>query len=75
MCIFIDREGRTIYGEISPDCMRVKLGLDNPAVAESADKDVWRTGGSADELCRRYEELYVRVFGMEEHMLIRSRPP
>jgi phosphoribosylaminoimidazole-succinocarboxamide synthase len=66
MCIFIDREGKMIYGEISPDCMRVKLGLQEPSLAESADKDVWRTGGSPNELYHRYEELYNRLFGTEE---------
>ncbi|MFP5288580.1 MAG: hypothetical protein ACLGI9_22785, partial [Thermoanaerobaculia bacterium] len=33
MCIFIDRSGRWIHGEISPDCMRVRLGLGDPAQA------------------------------------------
>ena len=62
MCIFIDREGRTVYGEISPDCMRVRLDLGDPSQAEAADKDLWRSGGSADSLRRRYEELHQRLF-------------
>jgi phosphoribosylaminoimidazole-succinocarboxamide synthase len=65
MCIFIDREGEMIYGDISPDCMRVKLGLQEPVLTESADKDVWRAGGSSSELSARYEELYNRLFGSE----------
>jgi phosphoribosylaminoimidazole-succinocarboxamide synthase len=62
MCIFIDREGRTIYGEISPDCMRVRLDLGDPSHARAADKDLWRAGHSSDSLRRRYEELYQRIF-------------
>jgi phosphoribosylaminoimidazole-succinocarboxamide synthase len=61
MCLFIDREGRTVYGEISPDCMRVRLGMGDPAVAYSADKDLWRSGRQPEELSRRYEELYQRL--------------
>jgi phosphoribosylaminoimidazole-succinocarboxamide synthase len=65
MCIFIDQEGRTIYGEISPDCMRVRLDLGDPARAEAADKDLWRSGRTPEALRRRYEELYLRLFGTE----------
>lgn len=62
MCLFIDREGQTIYGEISPDCMRVRLGLEDPFKAEAADKDLWRNGRPPDEVYRRYLELYERLF-------------
>lgn len=66
MCIFIDRHGQVIYGEISPDSMRVRVGLGDPAAAEAADKDVWRAGRSADVVRERYELLYERLFGSED---------
>ena len=62
MCVFVDREGRMIFGEISPDCMRVHLSLDDPTRAETADKDLWRAGKSPELLLARYEELYHRLF-------------
>ncbi len=62
MCIFIDRAGEMIYGEISPDCMRVRLNLNDPAIAASADKDLWREGKEPETLLLRYEELYNRLF-------------
>lgn len=71
MCVFIDYTGKTLYGEISPDCMRVRkldvsetgksldiLTLD----ARALDKDVWRQGGSADDVAARYAELFDAVF-------------
>ncbi|NWJ95826.1 MAG: hypothetical protein HXX20_08600 [Chloroflexi bacterium] len=61
-CLLIDRTGRIIYGEISPDCMRVRLDLINPARAEEGAKDVWRAGGSPEQLYHHYEELYQRIF-------------
>jgi phosphoribosylaminoimidazole-succinocarboxamide synthase len=63
MCIFIDRTGRWIHGEISPDCMRVRLGLGDPAQAEAADKDAWREGHSPEQVRDRYQRLYERIFG------------
>ena len=63
MCIFIDRSGRWIHGEISPDCMRVRLGLGDPARAEAMDKDAWREGASAGEVRDRYRLLHERIFG------------
>jgi phosphoribosylaminoimidazole-succinocarboxamide synthase len=62
MCLFIDRKGRTLYGEISPDCMRVRFGLGDPSQADAADKDLWRTGRAPNEVRRRYQELYQRLF-------------
>jgi phosphoribosylaminoimidazole-succinocarboxamide synthase len=69
MCMFIDREGRTIYGEISPDCMRVRLDLGDPHKAEAADKDLWRTGRAPHELRQRYEQLYRRLFSQRETLM------
>jgi phosphoribosylaminoimidazole-succinocarboxamide synthase len=62
MCLFIDRQGGMIYGEVSPDCMRVRLDLGDPATSGVGAKDVWRAGGSPDELLRNYEDIYNRVF-------------
>jgi phosphoribosylaminoimidazole-succinocarboxamide synthase len=62
MCLFIDRGGEVIYGEISPDCMRVRFGLGDPAVAPSGDKDVWRSGGSSTAVRAAYMELCKRLF-------------
>lgn len=58
ICFFIDRTGRVLYGEISPDCMRVRT-----MAGEGLDKDVWRDGGSPDSLLASYERLYRAVFG------------
>jgi phosphoribosylaminoimidazole-succinocarboxamide synthase len=62
MCLLIDRQGQLIYGEISPDCMRVHLGLDEPNDRGSSAKDVWRLGGSPTELRWHYENLFSRLF-------------
>lgn len=63
MCIFIDATGRVIYGEISPDCMRVRIGSGAPEDALPLDKDVWRQGRRAEELRDGYERLMNRIFG------------
>jgi phosphoribosylaminoimidazole-succinocarboxamide synthase len=63
MCLLIDRTGRIIYGEISPDCMRLRLDLNHPELAEAGAKDLWRIGGSAEQLQQHYEMLYERIFG------------
>lgn len=48
ICFFIDRNGETIFSEITPDCMRVTLKGD------SLDKDVWRAGGSSPLLMEKW---------------------
>ncbi len=60
ICFFIDRSGSIIYGEISPDCMRVRNGESSDA--KSFDKDVWRSGGTPDDVLNRYWRLYELVF-------------
>lgn len=60
ICFFIDRTGRVIYGEISPDCMRVRSAASDNARA--LDKDHWRSGGDPSEVLARYEELEARLF-------------
>jgi phosphoribosylaminoimidazole-succinocarboxamide synthase len=63
ICLLLDRSGTTLYGEISPDCMRVSLEPTDPTAADRAAKDIWRAGGSPDELRRNYAEIYARIFG------------
>ncbi len=48
ICFFIDASGQMIYSEISPDCMRVC------ANDKSLDKDIWRAGGSSEEVLRKW---------------------
>ena len=48
ICFFIDQSGGTIYGEISPDCMRVRTHASDDA--EALDKDQWRSGGGPSSL-------------------------
>lgn len=50
LCLFIAEDGETVYGEISQDCGRFRhfdLG--------SLDKDVWRSGGSAEDVLKKWE--------------------
>lgn len=61
ICFFIDRTGKVLYGEISPDCMRVRSQAS--IEAEAFDKDIWRSGGKPEEVLERYRQLYNIVFG------------
>lgn len=63
MCMFIDRSGRMVFGEISPDCMRVREKKPNLQLAIPLDKDSWRTGESGDTVLTRYRVLHERLFG------------
>lgn len=52
LCLFITEDGRTVFGEISQDCGRFRhfdLG--------SLDKDVWRAGGSSDQVLEKWKTL------------------
>jgi hypothetical protein len=52
LCLFITEDGTTVFGEISQDCGRFRhfdLG--------SLDKDVWRSGGSSDEVLKKWSLL------------------
>ncbi|ARV59584.1 hypothetical protein BZZ01_13935 [Nostocales cyanobacterium HT-58-2] len=51
ICFFITQDGKEIYGEVSPDCMRVKYEGDD------LDKDVFRQGKSADEVLNKYRKF------------------
>ncbi len=61
ICFFIDRTGSVIFGEISPDCMRVRDRASGDA--EALDKDHWRSGGEPHEVLMRYRRLHELVFG------------
>ena len=52
LCLFISEDGRTVFGEISQDCGRFRhLDLG------SLDKDVWRAGGSSDQVLSKWQLL------------------
>lgn len=53
LCLFISEDGKTVFGEISPDCGRYRhydLG--------SLDKDVWRAGGSSKDVLDKWNLLH-----------------
>jgi phosphoribosylaminoimidazole-succinocarboxamide synthase len=62
ICFFIDKTGRVLYGEISPDCMRVRDGLGEPDESGSFDKDLWRQGEKEQLLAKRYHKLFHILF-------------
>ncbi|MGO4291703.1 phosphoribosylaminoimidazolesuccinocarboxamide synthase [Chitinophaga sp. RAB17] len=66
MCIFIDRTGKLIYGEISPDCMRIRWNSLHPEQAESMDKDLWRKGAAPEKLYENYEKAYSSMFNINQ---------
>ena len=52
LCLFITERGDTVFGEISQDCGRYRhfdLG--------SLDKDVWRAGGSSEQVLAKWQTL------------------
>lgn len=55
ICFFITASGEEIFGEVSPDCMRVKHS------DRDLDKDLWRTGQAPDTVRKRWEELLMRI--------------
>ncbi|MBQ0733514.1 phosphoribosylaminoimidazolesuccinocarboxamide synthase [Aquimarina celericrescens] len=60
ICYFINKDGNCFFGEISPDCMRVRQSIDEDA--QSYDKDIWRKGGSKKDIATQYELLYDLIF-------------
>lgn len=60
ICFFIDRTGSVLFGEISPDCMRVRGQAADSS--EALDKDEWRSGGEPEAVLDRYTQLYKTVF-------------
>lgn len=63
MCIFVDKNGSLIYGEISPDCMRIRWNSTDLETANPLCKDNWRMGNSPDTLFTQYNHLYDLIFG------------
>lgn len=56
LCLFISEDGKTVYGELSPDCGRFRhydLG--------SLDKDVWRAGGSSEQVIEKWNLLHKMI--------------
>ncbi|HSH67838.1 MAG TPA: phosphoribosylaminoimidazolesuccinocarboxamide synthase [Bacteroidia bacterium] len=66
ICFFIDKSGHMLYGEISPDCMRVREGLGDPHQSESFDKDLWRQGEKEKLIAKRYHKLFHILFSQTE---------
>ncbi|MDN3637528.1 phosphoribosylaminoimidazolesuccinocarboxamide synthase [Simiduia curdlanivorans] len=66
ICYFVDKSGHILYGEISPDCMRVREINQDFDRVDAYDKDLWREGKSALTLKQRYEALYYRAFLREK---------
>ena len=62
ICFFIDESGQYVFGEISPDCMRVREGVGHPKNLDSYDKDLWRKGEKEAFLAQRYNRLYELIF-------------
>ncbi len=51
ICFFITEDGKMIFSEISPDCMRVKLN------DKSLDKDLWRSGNSSNKVLEKWTQF------------------
>lgn len=64
ICFFIDQGGGTVFGEISPDCMRVRTEASDDA--DALDKDQWRSGGGPDDVLERYARLYATLFDQHQ---------
>lgn len=52
ICFFIAEDGKTMFGEVSPDCLRVRAH-DGSAL----DKDVWRAGGSSEHVLAKWQQF------------------
>jgi len=52
ICFFISSDGKTIFGEVSPDCARFRH-----LETESLDKDIWRLGGSSAKILAKWQRL------------------
>jgi phosphoribosylaminoimidazole-succinocarboxamide synthase len=66
ICFFIDKSGRMIYGEISPDCMRVREAMDDLQESSSFDKDLWREGERETMISKRYHKLFHLLFNQNQ---------
>jgi phosphoribosylaminoimidazole-succinocarboxamide synthase len=57
ICFFIDAPANCIFGEISPDCMRVKYR------GGDLDKDLWRDGKKAEDVLSRWSKFVSLIEG------------
>jgi phosphoribosylaminoimidazole-succinocarboxamide synthase len=55
ICFFISSDGKSVFGEISPDCMRAKYAQ------EDLDKDLWRKGKDTETILRRWRAFLEMV--------------
>ena len=67
ICFFIDRTGQVIFGEVSPDSMRVRNSASDEG--EALDKDEWRSGGDAIDVLKRYTRLHSIIFGDDRDLV------
>jgi phosphoribosylaminoimidazole-succinocarboxamide synthase len=56
ICFFITSDGKAVFGEVSPDCMRAKYHL------EDLDKDLWRSGKDAQTIIAQWS-AFLRLIG------------
>ena len=49
VCMFFTTDGNKMYGEVSPDCGRYRHYNYG-----SLDKDIWRAGGSSDDVLKKW---------------------
>lgn len=52
ICFFIDESGTKLFGEVSPDCMRIRAKNRG-----AMDKDIWRAGGSSKEVLKKWQQV------------------
>lgn len=52
ICFFITQDGKHLFGEVSPDCLRVRVQDGSPL-----DKDIWRSGGSSEDLTKKWRQF------------------
>lgn len=50
ICFFVATDGKTMFGEVSPDCLRVRAADSTPL-----DKDIWRSGGSSQTVKQKWQ--------------------
>lgn len=57
VCFFISQDGSTVFSEISQDCGRYRLFQTDNAL----DKDIWRSGGSSDQVLKKWQQFYDKI--------------
>jgi len=56
LCVIIDEGGTLVFGEISQDCGRFRH-----ADLHSLDKDIWRAGGSSEDVLAKWKLLLTHI--------------